>query len=459
MQNLKIYNSFTQEKEAFKPATAGKVKMYVCGMTVYDFCHLGHLRMLTAFDVIVRYLRFIGFDVTYVRNITDVDDKIIKRANENHEDFHALAERFIQAMWDDLKALDLVLPDHEPRATEYIPQMIKLIEKLIQKKHAYVAVNGDVFFDVRSFKPYGCLSHRNIDDLESGARVEINDVKKDPLDFVLWKSVKAGEPSWSSPWGEGRPGWHIECSAMSLNLLGDHFDIHGGGKDLIFPHHENEIAQSEAATDKKFVSIWMHNGYVQVNQEKMSKSLGNFLTIRDLLKEYQPEAIRYFIIASHYRSPLQFNETAIPQARQALERFYIALRGLSKASSIVDSAYEKQFIEAMNDDFNTPVALSVLFDLAHEIQRLRNVDEQAAASHGALLQRLGCVLGILQMDPEVFLKSNNDIDAAHVEELIALRNKARAEKNWAEADRIRNELSVLGVTIEDTAKGTTWRVG
>jgi cysteinyl-tRNA synthetase len=456
---LKIYNSFTQEKEDFSPLEAGKVKLYVCGMTVYDYCHLGHMRMLTAFDVVVRYLRFYGYQVTYVRNITDIDDKIIKRANENQEDFHQLTERFINAMWEDIAALGLLPPDHEPRATAFIPQMLALVEQLIQKGYAYVAVNGDVFFNVRRFAAYGCLAHRNLDDLESGARIEINDVKKDPLDFVLWKMAKPGEPAWESPWGAGRPGWHIECSAMSTQLLGEHFDIHGGGKDLIFPHHENEIAQSEAATGKKFVNLWMHNGYVQINKEKMSKSLDNFLTIRDLLQQYKAEAIRYFIIASHYRSQLQFNQEAIPQAQQALERFYIALRYFPTVSPLRESVFEARFIEAMNDDFNTPLALSVLFELAHEIQRLRSKQDDQAAAHAALLRHLGAILGILQEDPEVFLKSlEGSIDATLVETLITARNAARAQKNWAEADRLRDQLAAMSIVLEDGSQGTTWRV-
>lgn len=459
---LKIYNSLTQQKENFIPVEQGKVKMYVCGVTVYDYCHLGHARTYTAFDVISRYLRWHGYDVTYVRNITDIDDKIIKRANEYKEDFQLLVERFVTAMNEDFNALGLLRPTVEPRATEYIPQIIAMIKTLISNNSAYVAANGDVYYDVRQFKDYGCLSHRDIDQLESGARVEINDVKRDPLDFVLWKIAKPGEPNWQSPWGAGRPGWHIECSAMASDVLGDTFDIHGGGKDLIFPHHENEIAQSEAATHAKFVNTWMHAGYLQMDKEKMSKSLGNFLTIRDSLKDHAPEVLRYFLITSHYRSPLQYSESSIQQSRNALERFYNAMRGLPKVEVLKDSEFEKRFITAMNDDFNTPIALSVLFELAHEIQRLRDVDLNSAAAHGALLRRLGDVLGILQDNPEQFLKSGKDttdIDVKKIEALIAARNKARSEKNWSEADKVRAELAAMSVVLEDGANGTTWKLG
>lgn len=456
---LKIYNSISQKKEIFKPLVANKVKIYVCGPTVYDFAHIGNARTYSAFDVIIRYLRWREYEVTYVRNITDIDDKIIKRANENNENFRVVVERFTQAIHDDFAALGLLQPNFEPKATDYIPHMILMIETLIAKNHAYVADNGDVNFDVRSFSQYGELAHRDIEKLESGARVEINDTKRDPLDFVLWKLAKPGEPSWQSPWGAGRPGWHIECSVMSANILGDTFDIHGGGKDLIFPHHENEIAQSECASQKKFVNIWMHAGYLQIEKEKMSKSLGNFFTIRELLEKHPPEVLRYFLITSHYRSPLQYSEESIKQSRQALMRFYTALRGLPSAEAVIDSAFEQQFIAAMDDDFNAPIAFAVLFELAHEIQRLREKDPKLAAQHGALLKKLGGVLGVLQEDPEQFLQlGKEDLDVKKIEQLIAARNKARVEKNWVEADRIRGELTAMSVVIEDGQGGTSWKV-
>jgi cysteinyl-tRNA synthetase len=456
---LMIYNSLTQQKEIFTPITPGKVKMYVCGVTVYDYCHIGNARTYTAFDVIIRYLRWRGLEVIYIRNITDIDDKIIKRAQERNEDFQVVVEQFTRAMHEDLSAIGLGKPTEEPRATVFIPQIIAMIETLIAKGYAYVASNGDVYYEVRKFKDYGCLAHRDLDKLESGARVEINDVKRDPLDFVLWKLAKPLEPKWASPWGDGRPGWHIECSAMALNMLGANFDIHGGGKDLIFPHHENEVAQSEAATDKKFVNVWMHAGFLQFDKEKMSKSLGNFFTVRDLLKVHAPEVLRYFLITSHYRSPLQYSESAIHQARNALERFYTTLKNLPAVTAIANSEYEHQFIAAMDDDFNTPNALAVLFELSHEVQRLRDKDPAAAAAHASLLKTLGGVLGLLQDDPVTFLQAGAKVDAAKIDDLILARNKARVEKNWAEADRVRAELAALSVVLEDGPEGTTWKIG
>lgn len=456
---LQIHNTLTRKKDVFTPITPGKINMYVCGVTVYDYCHIGHARTYTAVDVIIRYLRYRGYEVRYIRNITDIDDKIIKRANENKEDYSALTKRFTEYMHEDFHLLGLSEPDVEPRATEYIPQMIDLINKMIANNHAYVAKNGDVYFDVRSFKEYGCLSHHNLDDLESGARVEVAEVKRDPLDFVLWKLAKPDEPKWSSPWGEGRPGWHLECSAMSMDILGEHFDLHAGGRDLIFPHHENEIAQSEAATGTRFVNTWMHTGFLQIDKEKMSKSLGNFVTIRDALKEDDAEVVRYFLLAAHYRSPLIYTADVISQTSQALTRFYTALRALPPGKKIENSLFEQQFIAAMDDDFNTPVAMSVLFDLAHEIQRLRETDSQSAANHGALLKHLGGVFGLLQRDPEIYFKAGSaDLDVIKIEALIQARQMARAEKNWAEADSIRDQLLKMNIVLEDGAGGARWRV-
>lgn len=455
---MQIFNTLTRKKSEFIPLHAKKVGMYVCGVTVYDYCHLGHARTYTSVDVIIRYLRFRGYEVKYVRNITDVDDKIIKRANENHEPIDAVTDRFTNAMHEDFRALGLMEPDVEPRATQYVSQMIAMIEKIIANGHGYVGTNGDVYFEVRSDKDYGCLSHHDIEQLESGARVEVSEVKRDPLDFVLWKLAKPDEPSWDSPWGKGRPGWHIECSAMAKDLLGEYFDIHAGGRDLIFPHHENENAQSRAALKTPFVNVWMHAGFLQMGKDKMSKSLGNFITIRDVLKNHDPEVMRFFLLSSHYRSPLVYTEDAFVQSRNSLARFYTALRFLPVALKVENSKYEEQFIAAMDDDFNTPVALSVLFDLAHEVQRLREKDSASASSHAALLKYLGNVIGILQNDPEKFFQADASVDAAQVEKLIADRETARREKNWAEADRLRAELSSMNVTIEDGAQGTTWKV-
>lgn len=455
---LKIYNTLKRRKENFHPIQQGKVGVYLCGVTVYDFCHIGHARTNVSADVIVRYLRYRGYEVTYVRNITDIDDKIIKRAEENQESIDSLSERFIKAMYEDFDALKLLPPDHEPRATAYIAKMVTLIEKIIANNHAYVAQNGDVYFDVRSYKYYGALSHHNIEQLESGARVEINEVKRDPLDFVLWKLAKPGEPSWPSPWGNGRPGWHIECSTMSMDLLGEHFDIHIGGRDLIFPHHENEIAQSQAATGKVFVNVWAHGGFLQIEKEKMSKSLGNFIKIRDVLKEHSAEHLRYVLMSSHYRSPLAYSDDLLTQAKLSLTRFYTALRFLPPAEPEQSTIFEKEFMAAMDDDFNTPVALSVLFELAHEIQRLREAKPKSkvAASHAALLRKLGNVLGILTSDAETFFQTGA-IDVEKIESLIAQREIARADKDWALADRIRQTLLDMSIILEDGPKGTTWK--
>ncbi len=469
---LKIHNSQTRKKEIFKPLTPGKVKMYVCGMTVYDLCHLGHARVLVVFDTVVRYLRDSGYDVTYVRNITDIDDKIIKRANENGEDFSVLTERFIQAMHQDAAQLGVLVPDEEPRATASMPEIISMIQTLIDKGYAYTAqvdndaetdhrsVQGDVYYDVSAFEGYGKLSGKKLDDLRAGERVAVDTRKDDPLDFVLWKATKLGEPSWDSPWGKGRPGWHIECSAMSTCCLGNHFDIHGGGQDLQFPHHENEIAQSEAATGETFVNLWMHNGFVRINDEKMSKSLNNFFTVREILKLYKGEEIRYFVLASQYRSPLNYSDQLLDNARTALSRLYNALRGLEIAQNIDegDPAIEK-FKQAMDDDFNTPEALAVLFDLANQVNRLRSDDESAAAQKAAVLKKLANILGLLEADAEQFLHAgagSND-DDARIEDLIEARNSARKNKDWAAADQLRDELDALGVVLEDKDGKTLWR--
>ena len=460
---LKIHNDLTRQKDDFVPIEPGRVRMYVCGMTVYDYCHLGHARVMVVFDVVYRYLRARGYDVTYVRNITDIDDKIIKRANENGEPFTALTERFVQAMREDAAALGVLPPTLEPRATEHLGEIVEMIERLIARGHAYVADNGDVYYAVTSFDGYGSLSGKSIEDLQAGARVEPGEQKRDPLDFALWKAAKAGEPAWDSPWGPGRPGWHIECSAMSTRALGNHFDIHGGGADLTFPHHENEIAQSEGATGEPFVNCWMHNGFVRINDEKMSKSLGNFFTVREILQSYRPEEVRYFILTSHYRSPLNYDEGNLQNARGALTRFYTALRGLPDAAPDQAGELTARFLAAMDDDFNTPEALAVLFDLAREVNRLRRESDAVAAPLGAELRRLGGILGILQDDPEAYLRggegSAEGLSDAAIEGLIAQRLAARKAKNWAEADRIREELKGKGVLLEDGPGGTTWRRG
>ncbi len=457
---LSIYNTLTKSKDVFKPLVDNQVRMYVCGMTVYDFCHIGHARVMVAFDVVTRWLRQRGYHVTYVRNITDIDDKIIKRAQENGEPFEALVERMIAAMHEDEARLNVLRPDQEPRATGHIAGMHAMIQTLIDKGFAYAADNGDVYYRVGKFVGYGKLSRRKVEDLKIGARIEVDEAKEDPLDFVLWKGAKPGEPSWDSPWGKGRPGWHIECSVMSTCCLGETFDIHGGGPDLVFPHHENEIAQSEAATGKLYANAWMHAGAVRVDGEKMSKSLGNFFTIREVLEKYQPEVVRYLLVSSHYRSPINYSEDSLKEAKGALERFYNALKGLPDAAPVGGEEFALRFGAAMDDDFNSPEACAVLFELAREVNRLRESDLQAAAGLAARLKELAGVLGVLQLDPEAFLQAGADgkVDAAEVEALIAARLQARAEKNWGESDRIRDQLGAMGVVLEDGKGGTTWRL-
>ena len=479
---LKIYNSLTRNKQNFVPIEPGKVRMYVCGMTVYDYCHLGHARVLVVFDMVARWLRASGFDVSYVRNITDIDDKIIKRAAENNESIDALTGRFIQAMDEDSAALGVIHPDFEPRATHYVPQMIAMISRLIARGLAYVGDNGDVFYSVRDFSGYGKLSGKSLEDLRAGERVEVDTHKRDPLDFVLWKAAKPGEPSWDSPWGPGRPGWHIECSVMSEQHLGKHFDIHGGGADLQFPHHENEIAQSEGAHGCTFVNYWMHNGFVRVDEEKMSKSLGNFFTIRDVLgaltKQYRgdekkaAEVVRFFILRAQYRSQLNYSDHHLEDAYQSLYRLYTALKNVPPDDVSVDwnEPYDSRFKEAMNDDFNTPEAIAVLFDLANEVNRTKS------SMLAGRLKALANILGLLESQPLAFLQGrdifverkesvtvsdsvNATVAFSHesIESRIQLRIEAKKAKNFAEADRIRKELADHGILLEDTPQGTTWR--
>lgn len=459
---LHIYNSLTRKKELFTPIEPGKVKMYVCGMTVYDLCHLGHARVLVVFDTVTRYMRHSGYEVNYIRNITDIDDKIIARANENGEDFGVLTTRFIQAMHEDAAELGVLPPNDEPKATASMDDIISMVETLIEKGHAYAADNGDVYYDVSSFENYGQLSGKRLEDLRAGERVAVDPHKDDPLDFVLWKAAKPEEPSWDSPWGKGRPGWHIECSVMSTCCLGNHFDIHGGGQDLQFPHHENEIAQSEAATGEKFVNLWMHNGFVRINDEKMSKSLGNFFTVREILKLYQGEEIRYFVLASHYRSPLNYSDQLLDTARSSLTRLYNALRGLDVPSvSLVEDEAEVKFNKAMDDDFNTSEAIAVLFDLAGQVNRLRDEDPAMALQKAGVLKKLANVLGLLESDPETYLQGgageSNDVEK--IEFLIQQRLDARVNKDWSEADRIRDELNKMDVELEDKDGKTVWRRG
>lgn len=456
---LQIYNTLNRQKEVFTPIVPGKVGLYVCGITIYDHCHVGHARTYVAFDVINRYLRFSGFDVTYVRNITDVDDKIIKRAAENNESCDALTARFTEAMHADFKALGLLPADIEPRVTTHMAEIIQLIQTLLDKGYAYQAADGDVLFDVSKYEAYGALSQQNLEMLQSGARVEVAENKDDPLDFVLWKTAKPGEPFWASPWGNGRPGWHIECSAMSAKHLGEHFDIHGGGSDLQFPHHENEIAQSTCAHGHKYVNTWIHTGMVQVDKEKMSKSLGNFFTVKDVLAEYNAEAVRYFLLSSHYRSQLNYSKENLEQAHAALGRLYTALRNITPSHSIdLNSPYIARFKAAMDDDFNTPEALPVLFELAREVNRFKETEPAKAAELAGLLSLLAGVLGLLQGDAESFLQSGaSEDDVAEIEALIAKRNAARAAKDWPAADAARAELTAKGIIVEDKNGVTSWR--
>jgi cysteinyl-tRNA synthetase len=445
---LRIHNSLGRAKQEFVPLRPGEVRMYVCGMTVYDYLHLGHARMLVVFDVVTRYLRASGYRVTYVRNITDIDDKIIKRANENAESIQAVTERFIRANDEDFAALGLLKPEHEPRATHSIPGMVRMIGALIARGYAYAAANGDVYYDVSSFEGYGRLSGKDPRDLRAGARVEVDEAKDDPLDFVLWKAAKPGEPSWDSPWGKGRPGWHIECSVMSTELLGRRFDIHGGGEDLQFPHHENEIAQSEGASGEHFVNYWMHNAFIQVDKAKMSKSLGNFFTVREVLKKFDPEVVRFFILRAHYRSPLNYSDAHLDDAKAALTRLYTALKDSNSETALDwNEPHAKRFKAAMDDDFGTPEAVAVLFELANRV----NSGEKKLA---AQLKALGGVLGLLQRDPHEFLAGKAE---DWILQAIADREAARQRKDYAAADRIRKELADKGIVLEDKGGKTTWR--
>jgi len=458
---LKIHNSLTGEKQEFKPLRPNEVRMYVCGMTNYDYIHVGHARMLTVFDLVQRYLRASGYKVTYVRNITDIDDKIIERAAANGENWADLAQRFTAAMHEDCATLGLQNPDLEPRATEFIGPIIAMIQTLIDKGFAYAADNGDVMYSVRKFPGYGRLSGKKIDDLRVGSRVQVDDAKHDPHDFVMWKHAKPGEPSWASPWGDGRPGWHIECSAMSTSLLGSYFDLHGGGEDLKFPHHENEIAQSCAACDSPFVHIWIHNGFVRVNEEKMSKSLGNFFTVREVLKTLRdPEVLRFFLLSSHYRGPINYSAAQLAQADETLLGLYRALKDTALQGT-VDEAEIQRFRAAMDDDFNTPDALAVAQNVARELNLAKAAgDLPKTADMAATLRSMGAMLGVLQQDPDKYLKRSagaSGLTDAQVEALLAARNAARAAKNYAESDRIRAQLNQAGILLDDKAGGTQWR--
>ena len=463
---LRIHNNLTHKLEDFIPIDPNNVRMYVCGMTVYDFCHVGHARALVVFDVVYRYLvHLYGKDhVHYVRNVTDIDDKIINRANESGEAVESLTERFIHEMNKDADALGVLHPNEEPRATRHMTEIVAMIQRLIDNGYAYLASNHDVYYDVGRFAGYGQLSGKNIDELRAGERVEVVEAKHDPLDFVLWKAAKPDEPSWDSPWGKGRPGWHIECSAMSTHCLGNHFDIHGGGLDLQFPHHENEIAQSEASTGEKFVNVWMHNGHVRVDNEKMAKSLGNFFTIREVLEKYHPEVLRFFILSSHYRSPLNYSDQHLENAKASLTTLYTALRGLDlRDMPVQPSEYGKRFMTAMDDDFNTPKAIAVLFEMAGDINRYRGEAGQQALVIAKELTALAELLGVLQGDADEFLQgggaeqTQGGLSAEQIGAMITKRNEARKNKNFAESDRIRDELAAQGIVLEDGPAGTTWR--
>ncbi len=453
---LKIYNSLKRDKEVFTPIEPGKIRMYVCGMTVYDYCHLGHARVMVVFDMVYRWLKASGYDVTYVRNITDIDDKIIKRAAENGETIQQLTDRFIACMHEDADALGVQRPDAEPRATDYVPEMQDIIRQLEANGLAYQATDGDVNYAVRKFPGYGKLSGKSLDDLRAGERVEVDSAKQDPLDFVLWKHAKPGEPAWESPWGNGRPGWHIECSAMSSKLLGQHFDIHGGGQDLQFPHHENEIAQSEGANCCTFVNYWMHNGFVRVDNEKMSKSLGNFFTIRTVLEQFDAEVVRFFILRAHYRSPLNYSDAHLDDARRSLDSLYFALRDVPPLAVDIDwsNDFATRFASALNEDFDSHGAISVLFELAGEVNRTKNPEL------AGLLKALAGIIGLLERDPQTYLRAGATavgLDEVAIDQMIADRAAAKKARNFAEADRIRDELKAAGIVLDDSAQGTSWR--
>ncbi len=455
---LSIYNTLTRQKEIFTPIVDGKVGMYVCGMTVYDFCHMGHARVMVSFDVIVRYLRHVGYDVNYIRNITDIDDKIINRASENGEDFNVLVDRMVQAMNEDFTKLNVLTPDSEPKATDHIQGILDMVQTLIKKEYAYVGKGGDVYYRVRKFEGYGKLSGKILEDLEAGARVDVVEDKEDPLDFVLWKAAKPGEPSWASPWGEGRPGWHIECSAMSTCCLGNNFDIHGGGPDLKFPHHENEIAQSEAATGETYANSWMHAGALRIDGEKMSKSLGNFFTIRDVLKEYDAEVIRFFLASVQYRSEINYSQDGLKDAEVKLNRLYNALKECDISvevpadnTTVID--FKERFKAAMDDDFNTPKAIAVMFELVTVINKAKGDEKNQL---GALLKVLADVLGCLQTDAKDYFKQGVELDEAYIQGMIEQRKQAKKDKDFALADKIRMDLDAQGIELQDSREGTTW---